>query len=448
MRLLVSLAALAAFACTSSTDDSIDTPDTGTEVDAGDQPAVVYYRDVKPILDGRCVSCHTSGGIGPIDLSDAELSATYSAMIKAQVESGLMPPWHAAKDCNTFTNDRSLTAEQKSTLMQWIDLGSPMGDPSVVGQPLPPLEVGLTRTDLRIMTEGPYTPSGADDYRCFVVDWPETTPKFVNGFNLEPSNPGIVHHANLYIATGQGVTDFRNRDANSAGPGYPCFGGAFANGVALLGSWAPGSTGIVYPAGTGIRVDPGAVIVMEMHFNVGSGRSGEDRSSLALQMSDTVDREAVIAPFWNFDLWSGQDMMDIPAGQADVMHSFQLNPDGLIQIFAPWLTARRLKIHGAGMHMHYLGTSGKIRVIRPTASTERCVLEIPHWDFNWQYGYLLSETIPFELGLDEIYLECHWDNTPGNQPIIDGVRREARDVNWGSGSGDEMCIGYLYITAE
>jgi len=164
-------------------------------------------------------------------------------------------------------------------------------------------------------------------------------------------------------------------------------------------------------------------------------------------MSDTVEREAVIAPFWNFQAWSQNGMMDIPAAMSDVMHTFQLNPDGLIQLFAPWLTERRLKIHGAGLHMHYLGTSGTIRVVRPD-TTEQCVLEIPRWDFNWQYGYLLEETIPFELGLDQIYLECHWDNTPGNQPIIDGVRREAQDVNWGSSSGDEMCIGYLYITAE
>jgi mono/diheme cytochrome c family protein len=447
MRLaLLSLALLLA-ACSSSSDDQIDPPDSGPAPDTGEQAGIVYFRDVKPILDGRCVACHQTGGIGPIDLAVPAVAVEAAARIKAQVESGLMPPWHAGEGCNTFTNDRSLTEEQRTTLMEWVDSGASMGDPAIVGDPLPPLEVGLTRTDLRVMTAGAYQPSGQDDYRCFVVEWPETTQKFINGFNLEPSNPAIVHHANLYIATGQGAADFRASDAAAAGPGYPCFGGAFAAGTALLGSWAPGSTGIVYPAGTGIRIDPGAVIVMEMHFNVGAGREGEDRSSLALQMTDTVEREAVIAPFWNFQAWSQNRMMDIPSGMSDVMHSFQLNPDGLIQIFAPWLTARRLQIHGAGLHMHYLGTRGTIRVIRPDA-TEQCVLEIPRWDFNWQYGYLLSETIPFELGLDQLYLECHWDNTPGNQPIIDGVRREARDVNWGSGSGDEMCIGYLYITAE
>lgn len=37
--------------------------------------------------------------------------------------------------------------------------------------------------------------------------------------------------------------------------------------------------------------------------------------------------------------------------------------------------------------------------------------------------------------LDQISIECHWNNSaPG-----------ARDVNWGAGTQDEMCLGVLYI---
>jgi hypothetical protein len=446
MRLvLVALSLIAG--CSSSGDDSMLSPDSGTDVDTGMEPRLTYFRDVKPIIDGRCVACHEEGGIGPIDLSKPEVVAQAAPVIHTQVGDRIMPPWHAGEGCNTFTNDRSLTEDQIATVLDWIDLGAPMGDPANAADPLPPLELGLQRTDLQLGTDAPYTPVGADDYRCFVVEWPETTIQYVEGFNLVPTNPAVVHHANLYIGTGAGVQEFRDNDARAPGPGYPCFGGAFANGVALLGSWAPGSTGIVYPQGTGIRIEPGAVIVMEMHFNTGGERSGPDQSTLNLQLVDSVEREAVIAPFWNFQEWSTNHNMDIPAGMSDVMHTFQLNPDGLFQLFAPWLTARRLKIHGAGMHMHQLGTSGRLRIVHDDMS-EQCVLEIPKWDFNWQYGYLLTETIPFVLGADQLYLECHWDNTPANQPLVDGVRRETRDVNWGSSSADEMCIGYLYVTAE
>jgi hypothetical protein len=419
-------------------------PDAGTP-DAG-FPALLFYRDVKPILDGRCVGCHHPGGVGPLDLTNPELVQIAAASIRVQVESRTMPPWHAGKDCKTFKNDRSLSDGEIQTIVDWVALGAPLGPPELEGPPIPPIDFGVDRIDLRVMTEELYTPARQDDYRCFVIRWPEATTKYISGFNLEPSNPAIVHHANLYIGgPGQTAQGFITQDTQAAGPGYPCFGGAFEPGVALLGSWAPGSTGIAYPEGTGIQIDPGSVIVAEMHFNIGADRDGPDQSTLALKLEDAVAKPALIAPFWNFQTW-GNGGMPIPMGEADVMHTFQLNPDGLIQFLAPWFTARRMLFHGAGLHMHFLGTRGTIKVIRPQ-NVEECVLDIPRWDFNWQYGYLHDEPIPFELGLDQIYLECHWDNTMENQPLIDGVRRPAVDVNWGSGSGDEMCIGYLYVTA-
>src|SRR5262245_66392704 len=132
MRLAV-LSLIFLAACNSSSDDdSIVTPDSGTEVDAGEQPAVTYFRDIKPILDGRCVACHTTDGIGPIDLTVPAVAVEGASKIKAQVDSKLMPPWHASADCNSFNNNRSLTTEQIGKIDEWIDLGSPMGDPNVV----------------------------------------------------------------------------------------------------------------------------------------------------------------------------------------------------------------------------------------------------------------------------------------------------------------------------
>jgi hypothetical protein len=136
--------------------------------------------------------------------------------------------------------------------------------------------------------------------------------------------------------------------------------------------------------------------------------------------------------------------MPIPANQADVMHAINFDPNGFVPLIAPWLTNRAIKIYGAGLHMHYLGTRGTVAIRRPNA--DECLLEIPRWDFNWQYGYLFTEPTDFLIGEDRLYLECHWDNTAANQPIIDGARRPVRDVNWGGRSTDEMCIGYVYVT--
>lgn len=421
--------------------------DAGVDRDGGPDVAVVYYRDVKPIIDARCNGCHAGATVAPIDFSVPMVVQRAAPTIRDQVLSKLMPPWHADDTCNDYKANRSLTQDQIDTIVEWIDLGAHLGDPADEGEPLDVVDTGLSRVDMRTQAPEPYTPVGTDDYRCFVIEWPGTETQYVTGFNLEPSNLGVVHHANIYVASGQGAQSFRDRDANAPGAGYPCFGGAFAVGVELFGAWAPGSLGIEYPAGTGLQIDPGSVIVMEMHFNTGPERQGPDQSTIAWQLASQVERRALIAPFWNFQEWSSGNM-PIPAGQADVVHSVEVDPDGLVPLLAPWLLSNEIQIWGTGMHMHYLGTQGSIHINRPAPAEDTCVIEIPRWDFNWQLGYLLEQPIDFTIGEDTLMLECRWDNRAENQPVIDGVRRTPRDVNWGQNSDDEMCIGYLYITEK
>ena len=46
---------------------------------------------------------------------------------------------------------------------------------------------GLTRVDRTLEMPGPYTVQlSPDEYRCFVLDWPETQDKYVVGFSSNP----------------------------------------------------------------------------------------------------------------------------------------------------------------------------------------------------------------------------------------------------------------------
>jgi hypothetical protein len=47
---------------------------------------------------------------------------------------------------------------------------------------------------------------------------------------------------------------------------------------------------------------------------------------------------------------------------------------------------------------------------------------------------------------DTIRLRCRYDNTAARQPVIDGVPQAPRDVRWGEGTFDEMCINFFYAT--
>ena len=91
-----------------------------------------------------------------------------------------------------------------------------------------------------------------------------------------------------------------------------------------------------------------------------------------------------------------------------------------------------------------LGKQAKMRIERGDGTNE-CLIHIPDWDFGWQGGYFLKEPTTMYAG-DKLRLECEWDNSAENQPIIDGEKAAPQDVKWGEGTGDEMCLGILYVT--
>jgi hypothetical protein len=86
--------------------------------------------------------------------------------------------------------------------------------------------------------------------------------------------------------------------------------------------------------------------------------------------------------------------------------------------------------------MHTRGIGGRVDLIRGAAAggQTECLLDIPRWDFHWQGGYGFQQPKTYNPG-DQIHLECHWDNSKGST-----------DVNWGEGTGDEMCLTGFYIT--
>ena len=103
-------------------------------------------------------------------------------------------------------------------------------------------------------------------------------------------------------------------------------------------------------------------------------------------------------------------------------------------------------IWGANAHLHTRGKAVRIDLLR-TDGTEECLLDIPEWDFNWQGSYRFKEPVRANAG-DQVRITCSWDNSAGNQPIIDGQPMEPRDIQWGDSTFDEMCLGGVQMTDE
>ena len=438
-----------------------DDPMMMEDPEGPDESALSFYEDIKPLLDDKCNKCHVEGGIAPFPLETYEQVKPLAMAIRDSVMSGSMPPWQPEDDCSELLGDFSLSPVQQQDLLDWVEGGVFEGSPENAVPSVADPGGKLTRVDMTLQIPVAYKPQlFPDDYRCFLVEWPEQETRFVTGFKANPDNKSIVHHAIAFVASPEAVGHFEALDEAEEGPGYTCYGGPGGennlDGVSWLGSWAPGSSNVNFPEGTGIRVEPGSRLIIQMHLNSLSSDPAPDQSSFELRLADEVEREAVILPYTN-PAWLRGDGMHIPAGEKSVKHSFGID----VTRFADIVTGGRLsngplRIYAAGLHMHTLGVRARTAIRRQ--GTEECLLSIPEWDFNWQGSYGFAEAKVFNPG-DELFLECEWDNSPENQPFVptdtdgDGEhdafeQMEPQDVKWGEGTFDEMCLGVLYVTSE
>ena len=401
--------------------------------------APTWHREVEPVVARSCAGCHVDGGIAPFALGSYAEAYARRDLIRAQVESRAMPPWPPGPGCSEYVGDRSLPEQDRATLLAWVANGAPEGDPAEA-QLAPATSAGLSRVDRTLRIPAPYSPVEApDEYRCFLLDWPETERRFVTGFAAKPGNASIVHHVLAFLATPDRASDFQALDDADPAPGYRCFGGP--GGVAqALGAWAPGTQGGDFPASSGVQIDPGSRIILQVHYNLTHGLGPSDQTSVELKLDASVARPAFLLP-WADPQWVNAQTMAIPAGAADVTHAFTFPPGAYLGLITGnHIPSGPFTVHAAALHQHLRGTRSRLEIRRAGGARE-CLLDIPRWDFHWQGAYTLASPKRVETS-DSLSIECHWNNSAGNQP--DGL--PPRDLNWGERTEDEMCLGFLYIT--
>ena len=141
----------------------------------------------------------------------------------------------------------------------------------------------------------PYTPAapsgGTDDYRCFVLDPRIAADTFVTGFDIVPGQPAEVHHVILYRVPPTKAAAARQRDAETPGDGWTCFGGtglesqgSLLDDAPWVGAWAPGGTEQLLDRDIGIPLEKGSLLVLQVHYNLRHGVT-PDRTAVDLRLS-------------------------------------------------------------------------------------------------------------------------------------------------------------------
>src|SRR5260370_22836596 len=90
-------------------------------------PTPSFYKDVVPILQDHCQSCHRPGEVAPMPLVTYEQTRPWAGAMAHAVEMKMMPPWFADPRYGHFADDISLTEQQIATISPWAGAGAPTG---------------------------------------------------------------------------------------------------------------------------------------------------------------------------------------------------------------------------------------------------------------------------------------------------------------------------------
>ncbi|HVK69769.1 MAG TPA: hypothetical protein VM694_35165 [Polyangium sp.] len=392
-------------------------PTCGVEVTVSKTPT--YAEDVAPILMKNCATCHTNGGIAPFPLLDYEQTKPLAALLAERTTAREMPPFNPNNcgHCNTFQDARWLTSEEIATISAWAEAGGPAGD--LAKAPAPPAPpTGLADANLTIDMGVSYTPDGStvDDYRCFIVDPGITADTFLTAYEVLPGDPRVVHHVIAFaLDTAAAEAEAESLDAAEAGPGYTCFGGPGVGASRFVVGWAPGGGPTRFPAGTGLRLEGGRKMVVQVHYNLASGAL-PDQTRIAAVVQDSVEKEATISRI------SAQGINLPPQQPMTTVTNDETVPAG----------AGSVTLWGVAPHMH--GTGKTMHVEAEHDGQKQCLLDVGNWDFHWQ-SFSMYETPPKVQGGDTIRITCGYDTT-GRDTV----------TKQGEGTEDEMCIAFFYVT--
>jgi hypothetical protein len=181
----------------------------------------------------------------------------------------------------------------------------------------------------------------------------------------------------------------------------------------LLATYAPGTNPQVFRPGTAVRLEPGGVIELQMHYTA-NGEAGTDRTKIGFIFSkDPSPREVRVSHFMNGTL-------TLPAGAPDVRVDADLS---FVADATVW---------GIFPHTHVRGKKWEY-VLELPDGTKKTVLSVPRYDFNWQTYYMFTEPLQVPKG-SRLVSSAWYDNSAANKSNPD----PKVDVTWGDQTWEEM----------
>ena len=398
-----------------------------TPASAGAEEALTYYKDVAPIIQNNCQTCHRpagfnlSGLLAPMSLMSYEDTRPWARAIASKVQSREMPPWFADEPKGVFENERGLTDAEISTIVDWVEAGAPAGDsadapPAIVFAETTNDGWSHGKPDFVVKMDQPYTiPDDAYDINAsFDVRIPEellAEDTWIRGWELRTGAEGSgVHHMCAFVRPEDGRS-LTGTDESAIGLG------------GLLSCVAEGGESGMLPEGYGRLLEKGSVLNFNIHFNKEPG-PGTAFTSQA-EVGFFVEKRPVTHKVITDTL--GNNGFEIPPNTKDyrIGMARTLEKDILVLNYWP--------------HAHMRAVAAKYVAFYPDG-TEELLLDVPRYDQSWQVTYKYTEPKFLPKGT-RIEAEFWYDNTEER-----GVRRGFNaDLApaFGARTNDEMSLGFI-----
>ena len=434
-------------------------------------PVVTFNKDVLPILQNNCQTCHRPGGIAPMSLLTYQSARPWAKAIKTAVVTRQMPPWFADPHFGEFRNAPKLTEADIHTLTAWADTGAREGNPADKPSAIQWADGWRIKPDVVVsMPEAHVVPAkGVGEIQSFFVPNPFKEDTWVSSIEIRPGDPSVVHHVIVQIPEQSPAAAAVFRDTVSKASATVCAdctsdlqvqkiektfaanplvvndvprqgGSTYSDQLAKMRErmtgqgvfttmeavYAPGSSPLDFRSSNSAKlIRGGKPIRIEVHYTP-NGKQTSDKTMVGFTLAKgpAPRRFVIMAPEHLVDA-----RKPIPAGENnwETKGELTFNQDAELVWFMP--------------HMHLRGKDMSFRLIYPNGR-EETVLNAK-FNFHWQLGYEVEEPIKVTKGTRMI-VTAHHDNSANNplNPAPD------QDAAWGEMTSQEMMLPWFGVVVD
>jgi len=386
---------------------------------------VTFNKDIAPILQRSCQTCHRPNSVAPMSLITYDDVRPHARAIRRRTalrdRMGVMPPWYIEKDIGIqhFQDDPSLSDEEIGLIAAWVDAGTPEGDPAdmpaavdfggedawAIGEPdlivsSPVFEVDALAPDWwgNLGT----TPTGlTEDRYVAAIEFKEVVESRGEQTRTTVGGRYVVHHAAMVS------TDPEDQRASTQWPVHEV-----------------GRNADVFDAEAGRLLKAGSSLVFFSTHLHASGADTKARLEVGFKLHPAGYEPS---KDWQFVFFGNGADLDIPAmTEEHEEHAyFTLPRPAKISVFEP--------------HMHAPGVRMCLDAVwANTVVTLNCA----GYDHNWVRVYKYEDdAAPLLPAGTLLHLTGHFNNSPSNPNVPD-------PRNW-SGAGhrsvDNMFINLMQV---